>query len=143
MILIERHAVIALGWGRHLLRSGQRGHRQQALAHGRAEARAQDVMNVALCPRRDFAFKCYVQLIDLGRLHLLQEPRAQGRHHMPAQQLSVAIQCPAPNWPAVSARSADREPMFDPLTKGGLVGRDVLAVIAALEQAPQLLACVR
>ncbi len=81
-----------------------------------------------------------VKRINLGCLKLLQWPLAQRRHDVTAERFGVALDRTSPNLAApLIPRSADGNPMIDPLSQRHFVGRYMLAGVASVQQIPKRL----
>jgi hypothetical protein len=87
--------------------------------------------------RRKLLRQAHIKRIDLARLKSLQRPGAEYRQHV-AQQLAVTLAGTCANFATAATRTADREPMLDPVLERDPVRVDVFADIAGMQQPAEL-----
>ena len=79
--------MIAFAGRGDLLGPLNRADSQEAFANGRAKTSAEDDVNMVRSARRHRPFETIVQLVNFGRLELLQLRCAKCRDHMAIQKL--------------------------------------------------------
>src|SRR5271166_32984 len=92
------------------------------------EQGAQNNVDVMSGPRRNLAVKARVELVNLWRPQLLQQPITHRRLDVRIKQLFVTLKRPLPDALFTTSRRTGGQPFLDPLPDCFFRRIDVLAV---------------
>jgi hypothetical protein len=88
---------------------------------------------VSSASRNSLPHSC-IERVDLAGLELLERSLAQRWRDMNPEQFCIPFYCAQPDLASsLVTRRANGNPMLDPIPKGELVGRDMLASVASAQ----------